>query len=134
MAAALFDSVDAVTVRVPDLDAGLAFYRDALGHRLRWRNDDVGQAGLELPGSATELVLTTRERYEPNWKVQSAAHAAEVFRGHGGRVVSEPADIPVGHVAVVEDPFGNVLVVLDLLKGSYETDESGTVTGVTKAG
>ena len=91
----LLDSVDAVTVRVPDLDAGLAFYRDALGHRLLWRNDDVGQAGLELPGSATELVLSTRERYEPNWKVQSAAHAVELFCAHGGRVVTEPVDIPV---------------------------------------
>jgi catechol 2,3-dioxygenase-like lactoylglutathione lyase family enzyme len=131
--AALFDSVDAVTVPVPDLDAGLAFYRDALGHRLRWRYDDLGQAGLELPGSATELVLTTRQGYEPNWKVQSAAQAVEVFRGHGGRVVCEPTDIPVGHVAVVEDPFGNVLVVLDLLKGRYKTDESGMVTGVTMA-
>lgn len=108
MAAALFDSVDAVCVPVPNLDAGLAFYREALGHRLLWRNDDVGQAGLELSDSTTELVLTTRQKYEPNWKVQSAAHAAEVFRAHGGRVVSEPEDIPIGHVAVVEDPFGNV--------------------------
>ena len=38
--------VDAVTVSVPDLDQGLAFYRDRLGHDLIWRNDDVGQAGL----------------------------------------------------------------------------------------
>jgi catechol 2,3-dioxygenase-like lactoylglutathione lyase family enzyme len=127
----LLDSVDAVTVRVPDLDAGLAFYRDALGHRLLWRNDDVGQAGLELPGSATELVLSTRERYEPNWKVQSAADAVELFCAHGGRVVAEPVDIPVGHVAVVEDPFGNSLVLLDVANGTYVTDGSGTVTGVT---
>jgi predicted enzyme related to lactoylglutathione lyase len=126
----LLDSVDAVTVHVPDLDAGLAFYRDALGHRLRWRNDDVGQAGLELPGSTTELVLSTREEYEPNWKVQSAADAVELFCAHGGRVVAEPVDIPVGRVAVVEDPFGNRLVVLDLSKGTYVTDGSGTVTGV----
>ena len=40
--------VDAVTVPVPDLDSGLAFYSGQLGHRLLWRNDEVGQAGLAL--------------------------------------------------------------------------------------
>ena len=61
----LLRKIDAVTVPVPDLDAGLRFYRDSLGHELRWRNDRVGQAGLRLPGSDTELVLTTRQAYEP---------------------------------------------------------------------
>jgi catechol 2,3-dioxygenase-like lactoylglutathione lyase family enzyme len=46
---------------VPDLDAGLRFYRDSLGHELRWRDDQAGQAGLGLPGSDTEIVLTTRQ-------------------------------------------------------------------------
>lgn len=128
--APLFDSLDAVTIPVPDLDTGLSFYRDALGHRLVWRHEEVGQAGLELPGSASEIVLTTRENYEPNWKVESAARAAEVFRANGGRVLSESEDIPVGHVAVVEDPFGNVLVLVDTAKGLYETDDAGNVTGV----
>ena len=50
--------VDAVTVPVPDLDQGLAFYRDRLGHDLIWRNDEVGQAGLRLPDSETEIVLS----------------------------------------------------------------------------
>jgi catechol 2,3-dioxygenase-like lactoylglutathione lyase family enzyme len=43
--APLLQKVDAVTVRVPDLDTGLRFYRDALGHELRWRHDEIGQAG-----------------------------------------------------------------------------------------
>lgn len=32
----LFLKVDAVTIPVPDLDAGLRFYRDSLGHELLW--------------------------------------------------------------------------------------------------
>ena len=59
----LLRKVDAVTFRVPDLDAGVRFYGEALGHQLRWRNDDVGQAGLALPESDTEIVLTTEHRY-----------------------------------------------------------------------
>jgi glyoxalase/bleomycin resistance protein/dioxygenase superfamily protein len=37
--------LDAVSVRVPDLDSGLRYYCDALGHELRWRNDSIGVAG-----------------------------------------------------------------------------------------
>ena len=43
----------------------------------------------------------------------------------------EPFDIPVGRVVVVADPFENVLVLIDLSKGRYITDESGAVTGVS---
>ena len=38
-------------------------------------------------------------------------------------------DIPIGRPTVVEDPFGNRLVLLDSAKGTYDTDESGAVTG-----
>jgi predicted enzyme related to lactoylglutathione lyase len=128
----LFQKVDAVTIPVPSLDAGLRFYRDALGHQLRWRNDDTGQAGLALAGSDTEIVLTTRQGYEPDWLVASADEAAEAVRAAGGRILAEPSDIPVGRLAIVSDPFGNTLVLLDLSKGHYITDSDGNVTAVTR--
>jgi predicted enzyme related to lactoylglutathione lyase len=126
----LLQKIDAVTVPVPDLDAGLRFYHDALGHQLRWRNDQIGQAGLRLPDSDAEIVLTTRQAYEPNWLVASADDAAAAIQAAGGHLVAEPFDIPVGRVAVVADPFGNTLVLLDLSKGRYVTDSTGKVTGV----
>ncbi len=122
--------LDAVTIPVPDLDEGMAFYSGVLGHELLWRNDAVGQAGLGTPESSTEIVLTTRQPYEPDWKVASADAAAEIFRARGGQVVTEPFDIPIGRLAVVEDPFGNRLVLLDSTKGTYQTDESGAVVRV----
>jgi predicted enzyme related to lactoylglutathione lyase len=126
----LLRKIDAVTIPVPDLDVGLGFYRDRLGHELRWRNDAIGAAGLGLPGSDSELVLSTRQRYEPDWLVSSADEAAEVIVAAGGRVVAGPEEIPVGRLVVVQDPFGNVLVLLDLSKGRYVTDDTGRVTGV----
>ena len=53
------------------------------------------------------------------------------FRDAGGTVVVEPFDIPVGRVVVVTDPFQNVLVLLELSKGRYATDDLGAVTSVT---
>lgn len=126
----LLRKIDAVTVPVPDLDQGLRFYRDALGHALLWRDDSRGQAGLRMPDSDAEIVLTLQQAYEPDWLVTSAAEAAEAVVRAGGRVVSGPMDIPVGSVVVVADPFGNVLVLVDLAKGRYTTDADGDVTGV----
>lgn len=131
MSDGLLQKVDAVTFRVPDLDAGLAFYADRLGHLLSWRNDEVGQAGLQLPDSDTEIVLTIEHGYEPNWLVESVDQAVRDFAGAGGTVLAGPFDIPVGRVAVVADPFGNVLVLVDLTKGRYRTDDSGKATEVT---
>ncbi|HXH56269.1 VOC family protein [Iamia sp.] len=122
--------VDAVTLHVPDLDGGIAFYVEALGHTLNWRNDAIGQAGIAVPDSDTEIVLTTRHGYEPNWLVDDVALAAEQFRAAGGDLLAGPSDVPVGRIAVVRDPFGNVLVLIDLSKGRYTTAEGGRVTGV----
>src|SRR5215208_2516290 len=92
----VLQAIDAVTVPVPSLDAGLGFYRDALGSALRWRNDDIGQAGLAMAEGITEIVLTTRHGFEPNWLVESVEEAAAAFRAGGGKVLAEPFDIPVG--------------------------------------
>ncbi len=128
----LLQKVDAITIPVPDLGPGLRFYRDALGHELLWRHDRIGQAGLGLPGSDTEIVLTTRQDYEPNWLVASADGAARAVERAGGRVITPPRDIPVGRLAVVADPFGNALVLLDLSHGRYAVDEERNVTGLTR--
>ena len=127
---ALLRKVDAVTVPVPDLDSGLRFYCDRLGHAVLWRNDSIGQAGLRLPDSDSELVLTTQLEYAPNWLVSSADEAADAIRAAGGRVITEPFDNPVGRVTVIADPFDNVLVLLDLSKGRYVSDHTGSVTGI----
>ena len=123
--------VDAVTVRVPDIDTGIRFYVGVLGHRMKWRSDAICQAGIELPDGDSELVLTTEHGYEPNWLVESVDDAVEVFRSNEGQVIAEPFDIPVGRLAVVVDPFGNALVLIDLTKGTYTTDATGEVTGVS---
>ena len=123
-------AVDAVTVPVPNLDQGLAYYRDRLGHEVIWRNDDLGQVGLRLPGSDAELVLTTQQGYEVNWLVDSVPQAVAAMVSGGGRVIVEEHPIPVGRLAVVADPFGNRLVLLDLSAGIYVTDQEGRVVGI----
>jgi predicted enzyme related to lactoylglutathione lyase len=126
----LFQKVDCLQVPVPDLEAGLAFYRDQLGHELIWRTEK--QAGLRLPDSDAELVVQTeRPELEANLTVASADAAVARIVEAGGRVLRPPFDIPIGQCAVVADPWGNRLVVLDNSKGLLVTDESGAVVGTT---
>jgi catechol 2,3-dioxygenase-like lactoylglutathione lyase family enzyme len=125
----LLRKVDCVRLPVPDLEAGLAFYRDRLGHRLLWRTATA--AGLRLPDSDTELVLQTGQAQpETDLLVDSVDRAAARLVQAGGHILVQPGDIPVGRVAVVADPFGNPLTILDLTKGRYATDADANVTGV----
>ena len=127
----LVQSVDALQIPVPDIDAGLAFYRDRLGHRLLWRTETA--AGLAMPDTETEIVIQTeRQELEANLKVASVADAVARFSKAGGRVLVEPFDIQIGRCAIVEDPWSNRLVILDATKGSLVTDAEGNVTGVAK--
>jgi predicted enzyme related to lactoylglutathione lyase len=128
----LFRKVDCLQVPVPDLEAGLAFYRDVLGHALIWRTER--QAGLRLPDSEAEIVLQTeRPELEANLTVDSVAAAVTRIVAAGGRVLHGPFDIPIGRCSVVADPWGNRLVILDNSKGLLVTDEHGAVIGTTTA-
>ena len=125
---ALVQKVDCIRLSVSDLDAGLAFYRDQLGHELIWRTED--SVGLRMPDTDTEIVLHAEQGApEINLKVESADAAAVRFEEAGGKSVVPPFDIRIGRAVVVQDPWGNQLVLLDTSKGLLATDANGKVIG-----
>ena len=129
MAHGLFRKIDCLQVPVPDIAAGLRFYRDKLGHALVWRSDTA--AGLRLADSDSEIVLqTARPILEVNVLVRSADEAAETIAAAGGSVSVPPFDIPIGRCAVAHDPWGNRLVLLDCGNGVLLTDDEGRILGV----
>ena len=126
----LMRKVDCVRLYVPDLDAGLAYYRDQLGHKLAWRTGR--EAGLRMPDTDAEIVLhTERQGPEIDLLVESADAAATRVKSAGGTIVAGPFDIQIGRCVVVQDPWGNQLVLLDKSKGMLVTDADGNVTGTT---
>jgi lactoylglutathione lyase len=127
----LIQKVDCVRFYVADLESGLAFYRDRLGHKLIWRTDEM--VGLRLPGTDAEIVLhTDPQEPEIDFKVQSVNDAAARIEEAGGKVVVPPFDIQIGRCTVVQDPWGNQFVLLDASKGLLVTDEEGNVIGNAK--
>ena len=126
MPSPVFRKVDCVQIPVTDLEQGLAFYRDRLGHKLIWRTESA--AGLALSESDTELVIQTEPQpLETDFLVSSADEAATTIREAGGHIMVEPFDIPIGRCVVVQDPWDNRLTLLDTSKGLLVTDRDGIV-------
>ena len=124
----LFRKLDNLLLRVADLDAAIAFYRDQLGHRLLWRSAEA--VGFALPDTDAELVVHLHIGPETDVLVDDVDDAFNLFLNAGGEAVEAPFEIAIGRCARVRDPFGNVLVILDQSKGKLVTDADGRVTGV----
>jgi predicted enzyme related to lactoylglutathione lyase len=93
---------------------------------LIWRTDTA--AGLRMAESSSEIVIQTEQpQLEANLTVRSADEAADAMVRAGGNVVVSPFDIPIGRCAVMADPWGNRLVILDTCKGLLMVDASGRV-------
>jgi lactoylglutathione lyase len=120
----LFRAIDCLQVPVPDLDDAIGFYGDRLGHRLVWRTDAA--AGFALPSQeGAELVVqVTRPEAETDLLVDDVRVAVTRWTSAGGMVEVPPFDIAVGRCAVVRDPFGNRLVILDMSRGPIDGPEA----------
>jgi catechol 2,3-dioxygenase-like lactoylglutathione lyase family enzyme len=124
----VFRKLDCYSLLVGDLDAAIAFYA-GLGHRLIWR-DGTLSAGLRLPDSDAEIVLHTDNRpVETCLLVDSVPEAIGRITAAGGKLAFGPIDIRVGLYAILHDPWGNPLPVLDFSKGMLATDAQGNITG-----
>jgi predicted enzyme related to lactoylglutathione lyase len=126
MTSPLFRNVDCLRLPVSDIDGALSFYRDRLGHDLIWRTSSA--VGLRLGDSEAELVLHTEgDPPEVDLKVESVTEAVAAFQAAGGKLILGPFEIRIGQCAIVHDPWGNRLVLLDVTKGLLQTDDNGNV-------
>lgn len=124
----LIRKVDCVSLPVSDLEEALSFYQGTLGHQLLWRSETA--AGLRMPDTDAELVVHTEARPQATeLLVSSVPRAVERFVSAGGALRAGPFEIAMGRCAVVSDPWGNVLVLLDMSKGPLKTDSTGNVLG-----
>ena len=75
------------------------------------------------------MLQTEDQRQDVDLLVDSADEAAKQIERSGGKVTVPPFDIQIGRCVVVEDPWGNPLVLLDASKGLLATDSEGNVIG-----
>jgi lactoylglutathione lyase len=127
----LLQYVDCWRISVPDLEKGLRFYCDQLGHKVLWRLKDY--IGLQMTDSTTEIVLDTHPHApEVFMRVRAVGEAVKQITAGGGKIVVPPYEIEIGLCAVVQDPWGNQFVLVDISKGLLVMDAAGNVTGTQK--
>lgn len=111
----IFRKVDCHSLPVDDLDQALDFYMTKLGHELIWQSDNC--AGLRIPESNSELVLHTEDRPKgTDFWVDAVPEAIKAFTEAGGHLIHGPFDIAIGQCAILRDPWGNPIVILDSTK------------------
>lgn len=127
MTDAVFRKIDCHMLRAADLDAAVEFYQNRLGQKLIWRSDEA--VGFAMPETDAELVVHKRLPPETDLLVKDVPDAFERLVAAGASAIAAPFDIAIGRCAVVKDPFGNVLTILDQSKGRLEVDKRGNVVG-----
>ncbi len=116
-------------LRVADVDAAVAFYRDVMGLAPLWRAGAM--AGLGFPdviargGTMPELVVHNEPQIpqiDVNYKVDDVVAVVARLKRFGCEVVAGPFPIAIGSCAVILDPFGNTLTLVDMTTGPRENN------------
>jgi predicted enzyme related to lactoylglutathione lyase len=110
--------IDCVMVQVDDVDAAAEFYARVFGLSRLWQ--DESSAGLGMPETDAEIVLHTMRLPRDcgvHYLVDDVPAAVTAYSRDGCAVLEPTFDIAVGRCAVLADPFGNPLCILDLSKG-----------------
>jgi lactoylglutathione lyase len=96
-----------------------AGYQEVFGLRVHWRNGP--QVGLGLPETDAEIVLEGGAKLpveaSAHYLVDDVTTAVDYLAARGCRTLVAPFEIAIGRCAVVADPFGNTLGILDMTKG-----------------
>lgn len=125
----MLKKIDCVMIFAEDLERAVAYYRDVFGLRVNWRQAD--SVGLRFPETDTEIVLHTKSdipsRVEVYYLVEDVASAVATLRENGCHILTEPFDITIGKCAIIQDPFGARLCMLDMTKGPLTINADGTV-------
>ena len=111
--------IDAVMLRVSDLEKTAEFYVDVMGLKRGWTDLENQMIGLIFPGNDTELVLHCDESLpDPNvsYQVDDVERFVKDYKAKGYMVLVEPFDIRCGKCAILEDPEGHSIEVMDITK------------------
>ena len=106
-------------IRVDDVVAGEKFYAEVFGLKPIWR--EAGSVGMKLPETDVEIVLHNSveipNKVEVHYLVDDVVVAVKNYAEKGCRVLVPPFEVLMGKCAVIEDPFGTTICLLDQTSG-----------------
>ncbi len=106
-------------IYVEDIAAAVGYYERVFGLRHLWQ--DERSCGMGMPDTDAEIVLhndpNLPSKVEVHYLVDDVAAAVNALRENGCEIVEAPFDIVIGKCAVIRDPFGTTMCILDMTKG-----------------
>ena len=127
--------IDCIMIRVGDVEAAAAYYARVFGLRPRWSAD--GAVGLGLPETDAEVVLHHDQAIpssaEVYYLVDDVVAAVAHVAAQGCQILVPPFDITIGKCAVISDPFGTRLCILDMTKGERLLNLAEATTDASEA-
>ncbi len=117
--AATLRKIDCIMIKVDDVDSAREFYMRVFGMVPAWR--DATSAGLKFPESDAEIVLHSIKdipsRVDVTYLVDDVVAAVAALEAEGCIVAAAPFAVAIGKCAVIVDPFGIPLTLIDMTKG-----------------
>jgi lactoylglutathione lyase len=111
--------IDCIMVRVGDLEKAREFYLRVFGMQPTWR--DATSVGLRFPESDAEIVLHNipdiPARVDVTYLVDNVITAVVALKAEGCNIVEPPFEVAIGKCAVIVDPFGTPMTIIDMTKG-----------------
>jgi predicted enzyme related to lactoylglutathione lyase len=118
-------------IRVDDVEAAATYYAEVFGLHPQWSGDD--SIGLVFPETNAEIVLHHNpdipSSVEVYYLVDDVVAVVADYAAKGCQVLVEPFDITIGKCAVIQDPFGTRLCILDMTRGPRPLNLAGSTTG-----
>jgi lactoylglutathione lyase len=106
-------------IRVGDVPAAEEFYSEVFGLKPRWR--EGGAVGMGMPETDAEIVLHNNadipNKVEVHYLVDDVVAAVKNYGEKGCRVLEQPFEVLIGKCAVIQDPFGTTICLLDMTSG-----------------
>jgi lactoylglutathione lyase len=103
-----------------DVGRDLGFYRDRLGGELVWRSEGLGAEVAAVRLGNGPLVLLADHRPAPSalpiWAVEDLDDELERLRAAGWADAARRVEVPDGPCAVLVDPSGNEIVLLERVR------------------
>ena len=109
--------VDSIMYKVKDLAISEAFYTDVMGMTKVCEDTDRGMMGFLLKDSDSEVVIHTSNELPPfsyNFLVDNVRQFCNEHRRRDYKIAFGPIKVRSGHYAVLVDPDGNRIPIIDL--------------------
>jgi predicted enzyme related to lactoylglutathione lyase len=111
-------------IRVDNLEAAKEYYTEVFGLDPLW--GDKNSVGLGFPETDAEIVLHNESdipsSVEVYYLVDNVESAVKELQNRDCTTIVGPFDISIGKCAIIRDPFGTRLCILDMTNGPRDNN------------